>query len=158
MCSITATLLSVIFVTYSIANHFKTKVLFNAIFICAADLFILQESLKSSYLSSLKNFRIIYTCVNHFCNHFWLEEIDLKPSGDIEETLGPKPSSNQSFFICHRNLKGISAHNYIKVSFLRAYISTQKLDGICISETCLDSYASDDDDNLKICRLLFNSS
>ena len=47
-------------------------------------------------------------------------------------------------------LNSISAHNYIKVSLLRAYISTHKFDVICISETYLDSDTSDDDDNLKI--------
>ena len=36
------------------------------------------------------------------------------------------------------------------MSLLRAYISTHKLDVICISETYLDSDISDDDDNLKI--------
>ena len=85
-----------------------------------------------------------------YANHFWLDEILLKLSGDIEENLGPKPSSNQSFSICHWNLNSISAHNYIKVSLLRAYISTHKFDVICISETYLDSDTSDDDDNLKI--------
>ena len=48
------------------------------------------------------------------------------------------------------NLNSISAHNYIKVSLLRAYISTHKFDVICISEIYLDSDASDDDSNLKI--------
>ena len=47
-------------------------------------------------------------------------------------------------------MNNISAHNYIKVSLLRAYISTHKFDVICISETYLDSDTSDDDDNLKI--------
>ena len=44
----------------------------------------------------------------------------------------------------------ISAHNYIKVLLLWAYICTHKFDVICISETYLDSDKSDDDDNLKI--------
>ena len=47
-------------------------------------------------------------------------------------------------------MNSISAHNNIKVSLLRAYISTHKFDVICISETYLDSDTSDDDDNLKI--------
>ena len=85
-----------------------------------------------------------------YANCFWLDKIVLKLSGDIEENPGPKPISNQSFSICHWNLNSISAHNYIKVSLLRAYISTHKFDVICISETYLDSDTSDDDDNLKI--------
>ena len=89
---------------------------------------------------------ILVLCANDFC----FDEIVLKLSGDIEEKRGPKPSSNQSFSICHWNLNGIFAHSYIKVSLLRAYISTHKFDVICISETYLDSDTSDDDDNLKI--------
>ena len=92
-----------------------------------------------------------------YANHFWLDEIFLKLSGDIEENPGPKPRSNQSFSICHWNLNSISAHNYIKVSLLRAYISTHKFDVICISETYLDSDKSDDDDNPKNAGHNFNS-
>ena len=138
----------------------STFIFFNAIFICSAYLFTLQECSKSSFLSSLRvKCRTIHTCLNLilyisilvlYANHFWLDEIVLKLSGDIEENPGPKPSSNQSFSICHWNLNSISAHNYIKVSLLRAYISTHKFDVICISETYLDSDISDDDDNLKI--------
>ena len=84
-----------------------------------------------------------------YANHFWLDEIVRKLSGDIKENPGPKPSSNQSFSICHWNLNHISAHNYIKVSLLRAYVCTHIFDVICISETYLDSDTSDDDDNLK---------
>ena len=63
-------------------------------------------------------------------------------------------SSNQSFSVCYWNLNSsISAHNYIKISLLRAYISTHKWDVICISETYLDSETSDNDDDLKNCRL-----
>ena len=74
----------------------------------------------------------------------------MKLSGNIEENPGPKPSSSQSSFICHRNLNNISAHNYIKLSLLRAYVSTNKFDVICISETFLDSDTSTVDENLQI--------
>ena len=81
---------------------------------------------------------------------FWLDEIVLKLSGDIEGNPWPKRRSNKHFSICHWNLNSISAHNYIKVSLLRVYISAHKFDVISISETYLDSDASDDDENLKI--------
>ena len=84
--------------------------------------FALLECLKSSFLSSLRvKFRTIKTCLNLilytgvlllYANHFWLYEIVLKLSFDIEENLGPKPSFNESFSICHWNLNSISAHNY----------------------------------------------
>ena len=139
----------------------STFIFFNAIFICSAYLFTLQECLKSSFLSLFKvKCRTIHTCLNLilyisilvlYANHFCLDEIVLKLSGDIEENPGPKPSSNQSFSIFHWNLNSIPAHNYIKVSLLRTYTSTHKFDVICISETYLDSDTSDDDDdNLNI--------
>ena len=64
----------------------------------------------------------------------------------------PKQSfnSHQIFSICHWNLNSIYAHNYKKISLLRAYISTHNFEVICISETYLDSDISDDDKNLKI--------
>ena len=78
-------------------------------------------------------------------NHFWLYENVLKLRDDTEEKPGLKPNSNQSFSICHWKLNSISAYNYIKLSLLRAAISTHKFDVIC----CI-SDASDDDKNLKI--------
>ena len=67
--------------------------------------------------------------------HFWLYNIFMKLCGVVEENAGPKPSSNQIFSICHWNLDNISAHSYIKLSLLRAYLFTHKFDVICISET-----------------------
>ena len=85
-----------------------------------------------------------------YVNHFWFSKIVLKVSGGVEENPGPKPSSSQSFSICHCDLNSISAHNYIKLSLLRAYVSTYKYDVICISETYLDSDTSTADENLEI--------
>ena len=47
-------------------------------------------------------------------------------------------------------MNSISAHNYIKLSLLRAYVSTHKFDLICISETYLNSDASTFDENLEV--------
>ena len=60
---------------------------------------------------------------------------------DVEENPGP---------VCHWNLNSISAHYYIKLSLLRAYVSTQKFDVICISETYLNSDTSTVNENLEI--------
>ena len=78
----------------------------------------------------------------------------MKLSSDVEENSGPKPSSCQSFPICHWNLNSISAHNYMKLSLLRVYLSTHKFDVICISESYLNSDASTIDENLEIAGLL----
>ena len=68
----------------------------------------------------------------------WLYSLTIKFSGDIEENPGPKPNSCDFLSICHWNLNNISAHNFIKLSLLRAYISINKIDIICFYETYLD--------------------
>ena len=80
----------------------------------------------------------------------WLYSLAIKSSGDIEENPGPKPNSCEYLSICHWNLNSISAHNFIKLSLLRAYISINKIDIICLSETYLDSNISSDNDNLEL--------
>ena len=74
----------------------------------------------------------------------------MKLCGDVEENLGPKPSSNQIFSICHWNLNSISADNNIKLSILRGYLSTHRFDVICLSEIYLDSDTFHEDANLEI--------
>ena len=74
----------------------------------------------------------------------------MKRCGDLEENPGPKPSLNQIFSVCHWNLNSISAHNYIKLSLLKAYFSTHRFDIICLSETYLNSGTSHEDTNLEI--------
>ena len=74
----------------------------------------------------------------------------MKLCGDAEENPGPKPSSKQIFIICYWNLNSISAHNYIRLSLLRAYLSTRRFEVICLSETHLDSDTSHEDANLEI--------
>ena len=100
----------------------------------------------STYLNTILYFSITLI----YLNHFWLYNIFMKLYGNVEENAGPKPSSTQSFYIWHLNLNTISAHNYIKLSLLRAYLSTHKFDVICISETYLDSDTSHEDVNLEI--------
>ena len=85
-----------------------------------------------------------------YVNRFWFFKIVLKLSCDVDKKLGSKLSSSQSFCICQWNLNSVSPHNYIKLSLLRAYISTHKFDVICISETYLSSDISTVDQNLEI--------
>ena len=74
-----------------------------------------------------------------YVHHIWLSPTIIRLSGNIEENPGPKRNSNQSFSICHWNLYSITAHNYLKTSLLRTYISLYNFDVVCISETYLDS-------------------
>ena len=69
-------------------------------------------------------FCTICTCLNLilyisilllYANRFWLYEVVLKLSSDIEENPRPKPSSKQSLFINHSNLNITFAHNYTRI-------------------------------------------
>ena len=56
--------------------------------------------------------------------------------------------SGQSLSLCHWNLNGIAANNYIKISPLEAYNAVHNFDRIWISETFLDSDHPSDDHRL----------
>ena len=63
--------------------------------------------------------------------------------GDIEINPGPKKFKKNSLSLCHWNLNSLSAHNFSKLTQLKAYTSTYKHDFICLSETYLDSTIPD---------------
>ena len=89
---------------------------------------------KTKFIS-LPFVRISYICVLlTFIHHIWLCLIIFNRSGDIEKNPGPKPNSYQSFSICHWNLNSITAHNFLKVSLLRAYITVHSFDVIGLSQ------------------------
>ena len=85
-----------------------------------------------------------------FIQFIWVHALLIRHSGDIEMNPEPKPSSCHSFSICHWNLNSLTAHNYLKVSLLRAYAAIKKFDVVCLSETCLDSSNLSDDDNFNL--------
>ena len=109
--------------------------------------------------SSAQNTRILrrslfysfyFINVVSYIHDMWLYSLAIKCSGGIEGNPGPKPNSCEYLSICHWNLNSISPHNHIKLSLLRAYISINKIDIICLSETYLDSNISSDNDNLEL--------
>ena len=69
--------------------------------------------------------------------------------GDIETN----PSRNKkykSFFCCHWNVNGLTAHNMLKLFSAVAYNSIYKYDFISISETYLDSSVQSDNRDISI--------
>ena len=66
--------------------------------------------------------------------------------GGIEINPGAKRSS---LTLCHWNLNGVAAHEFIEVSLLKGYITERNFD-ISISETFLNSSTDSEDDRLKI--------
>ena len=82
--------------------------------------------------------------------YFGLQRLLILSSGDVEIKPGPTRTPKASLSICHWNLNSISAHNYVKLSLLRAYLVFHKFDIICLSETYLNSSTLPDDDTLQI--------
>ena len=70
-------------------------------------------------------------------------------SGDIESNPGPE-TCDKNISVCHWNLNGIAANNFIKISLLEAYNTMHNFDIICISETFLDSSYPIDDQRLSL--------
>ena len=110
-------------------------------------------------LSSAQNIRLLHRSLFHSLyfmsvlsdiHYVWLYSLAIKLSGDIEENPGPKANSCGCLYICHQNLNSICVHNFTKLSLLRAYISINKIDIICPSETYLDSTILFDYDNLEL--------
>ena len=98
-----------------------------------------------------KKITFIWTLFSTFvsCNLlYWLYIFLITLSGDVELNPGPKCKAAQTLSICHWNLNSICAHNFTKLSLLRAYVNIHKFDIVCFSETYLDSSISDE--SLKI--------
>ena len=52
--------------------------------------------------------------------------------------------------ICHWNLNGLAAQDFIKVLLIEVFITTSNIDVVCLSKTFLDSTLADDDVNIQI--------
>ena len=101
--------------------------------------------------SKHKKIIFIWTLFSTFvsCNLlYWLYIFLITLSGDVELNPGLKRKATQTPSICHWNLNSICAHNFAKLSLLRAYASMHKFDIICLPETYFDS--SIDNGSLKI--------
>ena len=87
-----------------------------------------------NFMTHLFYYRLLTSFLGNFSGKFDL----LMLCGDIESNPGPRPNSSQSFSICHWNLNSIKAHNFSKISLLRAYNGIHNYDIICLSETYLN--------------------
>ena len=67
--------------------------------------------------------------------YIWLFPRLMHLSGDFEKNAGPLKDFSQTFSMGHWNLNSLAAHNFTKVAFLKAYLSVQRFDIFCISET-----------------------
>ena len=71
-------------------------------------------------------------------------------SGAVEINPGPLNNCKGYSSVCHWNLNSISAHDYSKLFFLKAFVILHKFDIICFSETYLDSATPTSDDKSQI--------
>ena len=80
---------------------------------------IIQNSNSKVSIYSYVSFTLVlYTCI-----------IDL--SDDIKKNPGPRSSFSQNFSISHWNLKSKTAHSYVQISLLKAYLSIHKFHIVC---------------------------
>ena len=121
--------------------------LVNMIFLTLVDQF---SSCNIIYLWNFMTHLFYYRLLTSFLGNFSGKFDLLMLCGDIESNPGPRPNSGQSFSICHWNLNSIAAHNFSKISLLRAYNAIHNYDIICLSEIYLNHDTSSDSDNLKI--------
>ena len=93
--------------------------------------------IKTIHWSGLAVFLILIAIM--FIQFIWVHALLIRPSGYIKMNPGPKPNPCHSFSICHWNLNSLTAHNYLKVSLLWAYVAIKKFDVVCLSETFFNS-------------------
>ena len=75
----------------------------------------------------------------HSWVEIWLYYHVISLIGDVEVNPGPRTKASNPISVWQLNLNSVSAHNYSKVSLLKAYLTANKFDIVCLSETYLDS-------------------
>ena len=127
-------------------------------------IFNCRSSTKRCHISNLNQnfvsmFEVLFYCWPFFESTFiFLSSllyilIILQCHGDIEPNPGPRKLKN-SFSVCHWNLNSLSAHNFFKLTQLKAYISVYKYDFLCLSETYLDTSIPDNLINIEGYKLI----
>ena len=124
----------------------------NSIFLSLLFFCLAMENVKAKVkkIQILSSRAVHSVAVILLIHHIWLHGLMIKISGDIELNPGPKQKQDQSLSICHWNLNSIPAHNFQKLALLQGYISSSKVDILCLSETFLNSDFSCDDNNLQL--------
>ena len=72
----------------------------------------------------------------------------LSLSLNSETNPGPRRNLNNHYTICNLNLDSISAHNFVKVHLLKAYLAVHKFDIVYLSGTYLNSSCPVEDEDI----------
>ena len=100
------------------------------------------ESIKETNLTWSDYMFTITYLINNF------KHLLLLLSRDIETNPDPKRSSNIKF--CHWNLNGLTAHYFIRVPLVEAFITSNNFELVFLSKTFLGSTIPNDDANIQI--------
>ena len=141
--------------TFRKAPFLRAKLVFGSYSFYPVFLFVLYfafqifvgfcTSILKTFKKSLKNVTVYFNHVG-FCYLLFHSIYLLIFCSDIELNPGPKDAEYLS--LCRWNLNSIAAHNFAKVSALKAFNTTKNFDFICLWESYLDSIISSDDKNL----------
>ena len=150
------------FVSTNSSNLFSDKLFPKLSFQSLLGLLLTNSSLSFFYLTmknvkdKVKKIQILSSRAVHsvavmlLVHHIWLHGLMIKTSWDIELNAGTKHKQDQSLSIGHCKINSIPAHNFQKLELLQGYISSNKVDILCLSETFLNSDISCDDSNLQL--------
>ena len=84
--------------------------------------------IKDNYVQSTKRLCISFIVAISILSvlPLWLNSILITLSSGVQTNPGPTRHSLETFSFCHWNLNRIFSHNYIKMFYLKAYITVHK--------------------------------
>ena len=123
--------------TSSLTNCFLGLLLMNSIFLSLLLFCLTKKNVKAKVkkIQILSSRAVHSVAVISLIHNIWLHGLMVKVSGDIELNPGPKHKQDQSLSICHWKLNSIPAHSFQKLELLQGYISSNKVEILCLSET-----------------------
>ena len=80
--------------------------------------------------------------------HIWVCSILIIWNSDTENNPGPRRSSCENFSVCHWNLNNISAHYFIYLSLLSAYLDSNISCNNNLTKPGYDLYRADHPSNV----------
>ena len=98
-----------------------------------------ERRLSRNFITMLK---ILLICYYYFGNTS-MSFLTLLYMLILEKKSRSKKTKKKSLSVYHWNLNSLPAHNFWRLTQLKAYISMYKQDFICLSETYLDSSVHD---------------
>ena len=131
----------------SLQSLLLTNVIFLSLFLFCLAMKNVKAKVKKIQILSSRAIRSVAVIL--LIHHIWLHGLT-HISGDIELNRGPKHKQDQNLSICRWNLDSIPAHNFQKLELLQGYMSSNKVNILCLSETFINLDISCDGNNLQL--------